>query len=136
MYLLGRILGWLIVSSFFLTILNYPVKLVYRKRFAALPRESAARRGYQAFMRVITGGHRYFALLASTALIAHFIIQYANYGLLKISGVVAAILLILQGSLGAYGMYLKKRKPTFWLTAHRIIAILLIAAITVHALKV
>lgn len=135
MYLLGRILGWLIVSGFILSILNYPVKWVYRRRFAKMPRESAARRGYQTFMRIITGGHRYFAALASTALIAHFLIQYTNYGRLNISGVIAAVLLIIQGSLGAYGTYIKKKKPAFWLMAHRVNAILLITAIAVHVLK-
>jgi hypothetical protein len=135
MYLLGRILGWLIVSGFLLAVLNYPVKLIYRKRVAALPRESATKRRYQIFMRFITSAHRYFAAIASAALIAHFIIQYTNYGRLRISGVIAAVLLIIQGSLGAYGTYIKKRKPAGWLKVHRINAALLIAAITAHVLK-
>lgn len=135
MYLLGRVLGWLIVSGFIMAILNYPVKWVYRKRFSALPRESAARRRYQVFMRLIISGHRYFALVASSALIAHFVIQFTNYGRLRISGVIAGILLIILGLLGAHGTYIKKRKPGGWLKVHRIIAVLLIAAITLHILK-
>jgi hypothetical protein len=134
MVLLGRLLGWLIVASFFLTVLNYPVKWVFRRYLAKLPRESAVKRRYQVFLRIISGKHRYFAIVASVSLLAHFFIQFSLYGL-RLTGIIAGLLLLLQATLGAYGTYIRKRKPTAWFYAHRTVAVLLIVAMVVHILK-
>jgi heme A synthase len=99
-----------------------------------MPRESAARKRFQVFLRLITSGHRYFAIMAVVILIVHFIVQYQTYGI-RISGVIAGTLLILQGLLGAYGQYIRKRKQTAWFYAHRTVAVLLVAAMIIHILK-
>jgi hypothetical protein len=135
MFLLGKILGWLIVASFFLTVLNFPVRQYARRKLAKLPKDSAAKKRGQAVLRLINGGHRVFAAVATVALLAHFAIQFSYYGW-RLSGVVAAILLITQGTLGAYGTYVRKRKPSAWLIAHRTVAVLLIAALLAHILRI
>lgn len=134
MYLLGRILGWLIVSAYLLTLFNYPVKLINRKYIIQLARESRIRRAYTRFMQFIVSGHRYFAILATLLLFAHFIIQYSQYGI-RPTGVIAGALMLTQATLGAYGMYIRKRQKTAWFYVHRTVAATLFAAILVHVLK-
>ncbi len=134
-YVVGRILGWLIVTGYTLTILNYFVKRVNRRFFAGLPADSPARKRYTAFMRFIVRYHRFFAIFTSVALAAHFTIQYLSWGFYK-TGVIAGSLLVIQSFLGAFGTYVKKKKAGLWLYAHRTIAILLFTAILLHVLKV
>ena len=133
MYLYGRILGWLIVTGYTLTMLNYAVKLFNRKVMTKLPKDAPVRKHYNAFMRFIIQYHRYFAMFTTFALIAHFIIQYQSWGFF-VTGILAGVLLIMQGFLGGYGMYVKKRKSGPWLYVHRTIAVLLLAAILLHVL--
>lgn len=131
MYLLGRILGWLIVTGYTLTILNYFVKLVNRKVIMGMPKDSLGRARYMSFMRVIVKYHRYFAITTALALITHLVVQYLDWGL-YLTGVVAGGLLILQVSLGAFGTYIKKKKSGPWLYVHRTVAVLLLLAIVFH----
>jgi hypothetical protein len=84
-------------------------------------------------MRFIIQYHRYFAIFTTMVLITHFIIQYQSWGFF-VTGIIAGVLLMLQGFFGAYGMYVKKRKSGPWLYAHRTIAVLLLIAILFHVL--
>lgn len=88
---------------------------------------------FQAFMRFIVQNHRYFGIFTSVALITHFVIQYLSWGFYT-SGLVAGLLLIVQGSLGAYGTYVKHKKNGPWLVVHRSVAVLLFVGILVHVL--
>ena len=131
MYLSGKILGWLIVTGYTLSILDYFVKLFSRRVIMKLPKDSPVRGKYMGFMRIIVKNHRYFALLATAALAAHLVVQYLAWGL-YLTGVIAGSLLILQASLGAYGTYVKKKKSGPWLYAHRAVAVLLFLAVMFH----
>jgi hypothetical protein len=131
MYLAGRILGWLIVAGYTLTVLNFFVKLINRKVVSKLPKDSPGRGRYTAFMRPIVKYHRYFAILTATALIAHLVVQSLAWGL-YLTGVIAGGLLILQVSLGAYGTFVKKKKSGPWLYVHRTVAVLLFLAVVFH----
>jgi hypothetical protein len=133
MYLLGRILGWLIAGTFLLTVLNYPARLVFKRYFAKLPRDSKAKKRYQAFLRRIAGWHRYYGFIATGLLFIHFSVQYFVNGLYRPTCFIVGPLLIIQILLGAYGTYIRKRKPSAWLIGHRATAILLVAAIVFHA---
>ena len=133
MYLLGRILGWLIVTGYTLTILNYFVKLVNRKVIMGMPKDSPGRARYTAFMRFIVKYHRCFAITTALALITHLVIQYLDWGL-YLTGVIAGGLLILQVSLGAFGTYVKKKRNGPWLYVHRTVAVLLFLAIVFHVI--
>lgn len=132
---LGRFLGWLIVAGYMLTVLNYFVKLINRKVISKKPADSPLRKNYTAFMRFIVKYHRYIALATTLILIVHFIIQYLVWGF-YITGLIAAALLVLQGFVGAYGTYVRKKKSGPWLYTHRILAVLLPAAILIHILTV
>lgn len=132
---LGRFLGWLIVAGYLLTVLNYFVKLINRKIISKKPADSRLRKNYTVLMRFIVKYHRYIALATTLILIVHFIIQYLVWGF-YITGLIAAALLILQGFVGAYGTYVRKKKSGPWLYIHRTLAVLLPIAILVHILTV
>lgn len=129
----GRIFGWLIVTGYFFTILNYFVKWANRRWISKMPKDAPGRVRFQSFMRFIVKNHRYFGMFTSIALITHFIIQYLSWGF-YISGLIAGSLLIIQGSLGAYGTYVKQKKNGPWLIVHRSVAVLLFLGILVHVL--
>ncbi len=130
---IGKVLGWLIVAGYGLTLLNYVVKWVNRKWIMKMSKEEPIRIRYQVFMRFIIKNHRFFAMFTTIALITHFIIQYLSWGF-YITGLIAGSLLILQGVLGGFGHYVKKKKSGRWLYAHRIVAVLMLVAIFVHVL--
>lgn len=129
----GRILGWLIVTGYALTVLNYFVKFVNRKWIMAMPKEAPTRIKYQSFMRIIVKNHRYFGIFTSIMLITHFILQYLSWGF-YVTGLIAGSLMIVQGSLGAYGTYVKKKKSGPWLIVHRTVAVLLFIGMVIHVL--
>ncbi|MDD2458262.1 MAG: hypothetical protein PHQ83_07140 [Eubacteriales bacterium] len=133
MYMLGRFLGYVIALGYLLTILNYFVKWLNRSVMSKRPKEDTMRKVFTRFMRFIVSNHRLFAILTTVALFAHFLIQFQVWGLYP-SGALAGSLLLVQGSLGGFGTYIKKKKPGIWLTVHRTLAILLGLAIVLHVL--
>jgi hypothetical protein len=133
MFILGRILGFVIDVIFLLTVLNYPARLVFKRHYAKLPRDSKAKQRYQAFLRRVTGWHRYYGYIAAGVLAVHFTVQFFINELSRTTCLIVGPLLIIQVLLGAYGTYIRKRKPSAWLFAHRSAAALLVAAIFVHS---
>jgi hypothetical protein len=127
----GPVLGWVILSGYLLSVSNYLIKWINRKYITKLPRDSRTRKRYQSFVRLVIQSHPYLGALTSTAMLAHLIIQYLNWGFFP-SGIVAGSLLLVQGALGGYGKAVRKRKPGLWLKAHRTVAILLFLAIAFH----
>lgn len=130
---IGRVLGWLIVTGYTLTLMNYIAKLINRKWIMKMPKDAPARVKYQVFLRFVVKNHRFFAMFTTAVLITHFIIQYLSWGF-YITGLIAGSLLILQGALGGFGHYVKKKKSGPWLYAHRTVAVLMLVAIFVHVL--
>jgi hypothetical protein len=127
----GSLFGWLITAGFVLTLLNYPVKLVYRKLIAGLPRESKFRGAYMKVQRFIVSNHRFFAFFTGLALLAHLVIQLI-YRWPSRTGLAAGLLMVINLAVGTYGHYFKKKKRSAWLYIHRALAVLLIAAIVAH----
>ncbi len=127
----GSLLGWLVATGFILTILNYPVKAIYRKVISPLPAESKTRRIYMRGQRFMVLYHRFFALFTTVVLALHVLIQLL-YRWLSWTGLLAALLMVANGFLGAYGHYVKKKKRSAWLVIHRLLAVLLILAIIAH----
>jgi hypothetical protein len=127
----GSLFGWLITAGLFLTLLNYPIKAIYKSKIAKLPRESKTKAIYGRVQKVIVTYHRFFALFTTLMLALHVVIQLM-YRWLSWTGLVAAILMVINGFLGGYGHYVKKKKRSAWFYAHRTVAVLLIIAIVVH----
>lgn len=127
----GSFFGWLIIGGLVLTLMNYPVKWIYRKWISGMDRESGFRRAYLVFQKLIVRHHRFFAAFATLMLIIHLAIQL-QYRWLSVTGLIAAILMAANVFLGGYGHYIRKKKPSAWLYMHRSIAVLAVLAVIFH----
>ena len=128
---LGSLLGWLTVASLILTLMNFPIKRINKAAVARLPKESGPRKRLGAVTRFITGNHRNLAVTTFMLLTAHIVLQII-YRWISLSGLIAAGLLLVNVSLGAYGQYIRKRKRSAWFYIHRTIAALVTVAVIVH----
>ena len=127
----GKFFGILILAGYLLALLNYPIKWINRLWIAKLPKDSKLQKIYRAVMKFIVQKHRFLALSATVALIIHIIIQ-VTFKWISPSGVIAAALLVLNSSIGAYGFFVRKGKRSTWIYVHRTTAILLGLAIINH----
>jgi hypothetical protein len=127
----GKFFGILILVGYLQALLNYPIKWVNRQWIAKLPKDSSLQRNYRAVMKFIVQQHRFLALSATVALIVHIIIQ-VTFKWVSPSGVIAAALLVLNSSIGAYGFFVRKGKRAAWIYVHRTTAVLLGLAIVNH----
>ncbi len=130
---MGRVLGWLIVAGFALTLMNYVVKRVHRKWFLKMAKDAPARLRFQALLRFLVQNHRFFGMFTTAALLAHLTLQFLSWGFYW-TGFLAGGLLVLQGALGGFGHYVRKKKSGPWLVAHRTVAVLLPLAMLLHIL--
>lgn len=130
MNLVGSALGWLIIVSLFLTLMNYPIKKINRAA-SRLPTTDTRRRLAARLTRFLTSNHRFLALITLFVLIAHFIIQ-SIYRWVSLSGLIAAVLVIATGLLGGFGQFVRHKKRGAWFYIHRTLAALLAIAVIVH----
>lgn len=133
MYKLGNFLGWLTIILFAGTVANYVVKFISKKWGRKISASPAGKKTMSILMMLFVKNHRYFGFGAFLALLFHFILQFINFGL-SISGMIAAVLLIVQVILGVYAAYKKKPRKGTWFLAHRTIAVLLILGLAFHLL--
>ena len=132
---MGEFLGWCIVVTYGVAMLNFFMKRINRYYISKLPKEKAVVKDYfSKIMKPIVKYHRYFGLLAALALTIHFLYIYLNYWI-STTGVIAAITLVVLVVLGVYGYLIKKGKKGNWLFLHRFVAFLMIFAISLHILK-
>lgn len=132
-YRLGGFLGWITVILFAGTIANYILKFSNKRWGKRISASSTGKRLFTFLMKVFIKNHRFFGIGAFIALLLHFIIQFLQFGF-SISGVIAAVLLILQVVLGIYAFIKRKPRRGAWFIAHRSIAILLILGVALHLL--
>ncbi len=130
MNLTGSILGWLVIISLFITLLNYPIKKINRAA-SRLPQTDGRRQLAAGLTRFLTGNHRFLALLTLLLLIAHLIVQ-SIVRWVSLSGLIAASLLLVMALFGGFGHYVRKKKKGAWFYFHRFLAILLVVAIGIH----
>lgn len=127
-------LGILTALFFGLAILNYFVKLVNKKFINNLGKDKKPMVDlYRKIMKLIIKNHKTFGVLAVVALLAHFFIGFVS-NTIKITGIIAAVLLVATFSLGVYGAFINKNKKGVWLKIHRIVPFVLILAIGLHVL--
>jgi hypothetical protein len=127
---LGEFLGFCTIVFFVLAMLNYVVKFINRKFGSSLKAYPRFQIAFSFFLNFIVKWHKLFGLLSIMTLLAHFLIQLNNFGI-RLTGVMAAILLLVQGALGIYGAK-ARHKGKSWIIIHRTIAVLLLVAIIVH----
>ena len=81
----------------------------------------------------VTKNHRYAGIVAFVAIIVHFILQYMNYDVVSVAGLIAFLLLAVQTVLG-FGLTRQKDKERRKKLAsvHRTLGILIVVAVLVH----
>lgn len=127
-------LGWVTAISFGLAISNYVVKWLNKNLVPILPENLKKFVPlYQRVMKLIIKYHKWFAFTAIAAVGTHFFIAVRS-GLLSLTGLISASLMVLLVLVGAYGTYIKGRKKGLWLIIHRGIALIMVATITIHIL--
>lgn len=128
---LGELFGWLIIFGFVGTILNYCLKYVNKRFGKKINAKLMGKKIMKIMMTVFVRNHRFFGLATALFLLAHFVIQYIQYGI-NVTGLIAAVILILQVLLGIYANVKKKPRKGLWFITHRIIAVLIIFGVAVH----
>ena len=134
-HLIGRTVGWIILSGYIWSVMNYFVKAANRRWISDLPQDSHFRKGFSGFMRAVVKSHRYVPLFMITVMLIHLMMELIHQGFF-ITGIIVFCLLSTQIILGAYGAYKKNGVKGPWLYAHRINAALLGAAIAAHVASV
>lgn len=132
---IGRWMGWLGLIGFAGAALNPVFKWINKNVMMKRERDDGLRKGYQNFLRNYLKAHPYGGLLTAAFVVIHLIIQLEFYGLRNPgiwTGIIAGALLVFQAGLGAYGQWKMKRRPGTWLTIHRWITIIILAAAAVH----
>ncbi|MGL4773182.1 MAG: hypothetical protein ACRC2K_06390 [Clostridium sp.] len=129
---LGELLGWGVFIFYGIAILNYIVKFANKNFKDIINKNEKIRDIYNWAMKIIIKYHKYFGGVTLIVLLSHFLIQFSYRGI-KTTGLIAAILLILEFILGAIGVY-KKKRSGLWFYMHRFISVVLLIAIILHVL--
>lgn len=127
-------LGWVTAISFGLAILNFFVKYINKKYISKLGKEKKQLVDmYRKVMRIIIKNHKLVGTIAVVSVLIHFFIAFSSNDI-KISGIVAALIMATIFCLGVYGAYINKNYKGMWLKVHRVLAFSLIVAIFIHIL--
>jgi len=83
----------------------------------------------------VTKNHRYAGIVALVAIAVHFILQYLNYNVVPVAGLIAFLLLAVQTVLG-FGLTRQKDKERRKKMAleHRVLGIAIVVAVIFHRL--
>ncbi len=131
---LGEFLGWFTVVFFSLSFLNPVVKYVQKTFGKTFLKKETLKKPWQMFMKFIVKNHKLFGLIAALGAVGHFLVQYSRWGFV-LSGVVPAVLMLLQGALGYLVSKAKKETKKTLLLVHKIIAVLMVLAIGTHLIQ-
>ncbi|MGB5823629.1 MAG: hypothetical protein WBH44_06110 [Proteocatella sp.] len=126
--------GWVTALTFALAVANFFVKYVNKKYISKLGKEKVNIVDvYRKIMKLIVKNHRLFGIIAIISLILHATVSILN-NRLRVSGMLAAILMVIVVVLGIYGAKFNKNIKGKWLKTHRMLALILIISIAVHVL--
>lgn len=128
---LGGLLGWGIIILYSLALLNYLFKIINKKFGVYIRKNEKVKEIYQWVMKFVIKYHTKIGSLTLLFLVAHFSIQFATKGLL-ITGVLAALFMIVEVVNGIVGAAKKWKTHKIWLLSHRMMAVLLGIAVISH----
>lgn len=126
--------GWVAIMGFVFELANYVIKLIHKRYISKLPREKQQiAKTYRFIMKIVTKNHKLVGMITLVAAILHFAFMYL-YVRMRVSGLVAIVLLLVLLGLGFYGAFINKNYKGKWLKAHRAIALLLVLVLGAHLL--
>ncbi|MGC9324037.1 MAG: hypothetical protein ACP5G0_04730 [Desulfomonilia bacterium] len=129
---LEEFFGWCIAGFVFLSLLNYLLKQISREYIKNLPpnRQDFAQ-AYRRVMRVVVRNHRFFGFAALVFLAAHTAAVFLA-GFLSATGLLTAAALVISACLGLYGYYINRDYRAWWLSVHRLFALIVIVTFIIH----
>lgn len=133
MEVVGKFFGLVAVFCFCATMMNFIVKYVRKNFSKQIKKFPILDKYFPLLTTVFVKYHKSWGLLAIFALLIHFIIMWTKIGL-SITGVIAAIIFVLQVVLGVYGSKKKNKRSGIWFYTHRIIGLVLAVTILGHLL--
>ncbi|HDP25178.1 MAG TPA: hypothetical protein ENN34_07015 [Deltaproteobacteria bacterium] len=124
--------GWSIAVFVVLCLLNFVLKQISRDYIKKLPasRQDFAN-AYRSVMRVVVKNHRMFGFGALLLLPVHFMVVYLSE-ILSLTGLISGAALIATAGMGIYGFYLRRDYRSWWLTVHRLLAVVVVVAVITH----
>ena len=125
----GTALGIAVIVLYVLAALNAPAKPMLKKAKTIASSHPGLGKTMESFARFLMKNHRILGRAAAVFLVVHASVQFFRYGPSP-TGIAAALLLVVQVTIGAYIAKTKKRGG--WLIAHRLTALLLPAAMIIH----
>lgn len=144
---MGEFLGILIIIFYTLSVLEYILGIIFKIFKVQISKNITILNMYKKLKMYVLRYHKIFGLLTIIFILSHFIIQFISYGL-NITGMIAAITMILQVLLGLYGFMMKKkmirnsinnvdneklkRQWKYWNITHKIIAVIILLSIIIH----
>lgn len=126
-------LGILTAIGFIFALLNFFVKFINKNYILKLNKDKRYFASYYTkIMKFIVKNHKTAGIITFILMLSHFFIAYASHRI-KMTGIIAAAIMLMVVILGIYGKLNKKVRGK-WLTAHRTLAFILILAIILHIL--
>jgi hypothetical protein len=130
--LLLGLFGIITVISFSIAISNYFVKYIHKKYINKLGNEKKEFVNmYRRIMKIIIKNHKLVGTIAIFSVLIHFYAGFTS-NRISITGLIAALFMAIIFLLGIYGAFINKNHKGMWLKVHRIMAFVLLAAITIH----
>lgn len=130
---LAEFFGWLTVAFYGLALLNFLMKAVNKKYSLKIKENKKFEEFYKTTMKYIIRYHKLIGIIAAGGLTVHALIMYFTVGL-RITGLIAASLMVLDALVGIYGYLNKKKRTDPVFNVHRVIAFVLPLAIALHLL--
>jgi hypothetical protein len=125
-------IGWIAALGMFCAFSNYALKLIGRKYLKLIPKKyDTAVVRYRSLMKFMVQKHRYFGFATVVFLMAHGL-AVILLSTVSITGIIAAGVVIMTVSLGAYGFYYKKNIRSNLFTVHRVLGFIVLIAVMVH----
>ncbi|MDF2503433.1 hypothetical protein [Clostridium sp.] len=126
-------LGILTAIAFSFALLNFVVKFINKKYIIKLDKaKNHFIVYYTKIMLFIVKNHKIAGITALIFMLLHFSTAFISHRI-KITGIIAATIMLIIAILGIYAKLNKKVKGT-WLTVHRTLAFILIVALIFHIL--
>ncbi|MGL4738038.1 MAG: hypothetical protein ACRCW2_11360 [Cellulosilyticaceae bacterium] len=130
---LGNLLGWFIIISYGLALINFCFKIINKRFKVQLNTHPKIKKIYHQVMKFVMKNHHIFGSMAAGLIILHLSIQWYTKGIL-LTGVIAALLILAEVIGGIVGAAKKWKQHKLWLAYHRMVGILIAVAIVIHLL--
>ena len=126
--------GIITVISFGIAISNYFVKYIHKKYINKLGNEKKQFVNiYRKIMKIIIKNHKLIGTIAIFSVLIHFFVAFSS-NRISITGIIAALFMVIIFFLGVYGAFINKNHKGLWLKVHRAMAFFLLVAIVIHVI--